>query len=149
MQESFKGEVIHTSEFINAKNNAGKKVVIIGAATSAHDVAADHVLNGVGEVVRRCFTEPNRSNALTYFEDDVSTAANTCDDSEEWCSSSHSPWVLVPLWSWEVLILSIAYREGGPPPAIPDLITNSLPRLVLRSLMQGLTRYIGHLDKCV
>ena len=43
---------MHTSEFITAKNNAGKKVVIIGAGTSAHDVAADHVENGVGEVVR-------------------------------------------------------------------------------------------------
>jgi len=52
MQESFKGEIIHTSEFISARNNAGKKVVIIGAGTSAHDVAADHVENGVGEVVR-------------------------------------------------------------------------------------------------
>ena len=43
---------MHTSEFISANNNAGKKVVIIGAGTSAHDVAADHVENGVGEVVR-------------------------------------------------------------------------------------------------
>ena len=52
MQETFKGEVIHTSEFVSAKNNAGKKVVIIGSGTSAHDVAADHVENNVGEVVR-------------------------------------------------------------------------------------------------
>jgi len=52
VQESFKGEVIHTSEFLNAKNSAGKKVVIIGAGTSAHDVAADLVRDDVGEVVR-------------------------------------------------------------------------------------------------
>jgi len=43
---------MHSSKFISARNNAGKKVVIIGAGTSAHDVAADHVKNGVGEVVR-------------------------------------------------------------------------------------------------
>lgn len=51
-QESFEGEIIHTSKFTSAKNNSGKKVVIIGAGSSAHDVAADHVENGVGEVVR-------------------------------------------------------------------------------------------------
>ena len=51
-QESFKGEIIHTSKFTNAKNNAGKRVVIIGAGSSAHDVAMDHVENDVVEVVR-------------------------------------------------------------------------------------------------
>ena len=52
-QESFKGEIIHSSLFRNAKKNAGKKVLIIGAGVSAHDIAADHVEHGVGEVVRR------------------------------------------------------------------------------------------------
>ena len=51
-QESFKGEIFHTAEFVNAKNNVGKKVVIIGTGVSAHDVAADHVENGVSEIVR-------------------------------------------------------------------------------------------------
>ena len=50
-KERFKGKIIHTSEFVNAKKNAGKKVVIIGAGTSAHDVAADYVKDGAGEVV--------------------------------------------------------------------------------------------------
>ena len=51
-QGKFKGEVLHTTEFTSANKNAGKKVVIIGAGNSAHDVAEDHVNNGVGEVVR-------------------------------------------------------------------------------------------------
>ena len=51
-QENFKGEILHTTEFVSANNNAGKKVVIIGTGTSAHDVAEDHVKNGVGEIVR-------------------------------------------------------------------------------------------------
>ena len=51
-QGKFKGEILHTTEFTSANKNAGKKVVIIGAGTSAHDVAEDHVKSGAGEVVR-------------------------------------------------------------------------------------------------
>ena len=48
---------------------------------------------------------------------------------------------------YEVLIIPIAYREGGPPAATVDLITNSLPRLVLRTLMQGIIRHAENLDR--
>ena len=53
------------------------------------------------------------------------------------------------MWSQEVLIPLAAYHEGGPPPAIPDLVSDSYPRLVTRALMQSFVQYIGSLDKCV
>lgn len=39
--QSFTGEVLHTSEFSSGANYAGKKVLIVGVGTSAHDVALD------------------------------------------------------------------------------------------------------------
>ena len=48
-----------------------------------------------------------------------------------------------------MLTLSIAYHEGGPPAAIPDLVGNSIPRLVVRPLLQALTLHAENLDKSV
>ena len=90
-QESFKGEIFHTAEFVNAKNNVGKKVVIIGTGVSAHDVAADHVENGVSEIVRYppVWLSWICSSLLTRFEDNVPAPANVCDYPEGWYSTSH------------------------------------------------------------
>ena len=49
LQEIFKGEMIHTSKFKSAEENAGKRVLVIGAGTSGHDVAWEHVNHGAGE----------------------------------------------------------------------------------------------------
>ena len=126
-------------------------MVIIGAGSSAHDVAMDHVENDVGEVVRyhlfhrvgwvestntfrrRCINDGRRTSSLRALAFQSSPVVR----------------LLVPVWLQEALTISIAYHEGGPPPAIPDLITSSYPRLVARSLMQGATHYIGNLDRCV
>ncbi|KAF5392789.1 hypothetical protein D9757_000854 [Collybiopsis confluens] len=45
--ESFKGQILHSSEHKLASDHAGKKVVVIGSCTSAHDIASDYSLNGV------------------------------------------------------------------------------------------------------
>lgn len=42
------GIILHSTEHKRAANHKGKKVVVIGACTSAHDIAADYCLNGVG-----------------------------------------------------------------------------------------------------
>ena len=47
-QEEFEGEVIHAFEYTTAKKYAGKKVVVVGAATSGHDIAFDMANHGVG-----------------------------------------------------------------------------------------------------
>ena len=47
-QEEFEGEIIHAFEYTTAKKHAGKKVVVIGAATSGHDIAFDLANHDVG-----------------------------------------------------------------------------------------------------
>ncbi|GJE89306.1 Flavin-containing monooxygenase [Phanerochaete sordida] len=46
-QDEFKGPIIHSTEFKSGKDMVGKKVVIIGACTSAHDIASDCADYGV------------------------------------------------------------------------------------------------------
>ncbi|KAJ7648037.1 hypothetical protein FB45DRAFT_895095, partial [Roridomyces roridus] len=45
--ERFKGETLHSTQHKRATDHLGKKVVIIGACTSAHDIAADYYDHGV------------------------------------------------------------------------------------------------------
>lgn len=45
--EKFKGETLHSTQHKKALDHAGKKVVIIGACTSAHDIAYDYYNHGV------------------------------------------------------------------------------------------------------
>ncbi|KAH9920544.1 FAD/NAD(P)-binding domain-containing protein [Epithele typhae] len=46
-QEEYQGTVLHSTQHGSAKDHLGKKVIIVGAATSAHDVAADYAEHGV------------------------------------------------------------------------------------------------------
>ncbi|THU96531.1 FAD/NAD(P)-binding domain-containing protein [Dendrothele bispora CBS 962.96] len=45
--DKFKGKILHSTEYYLASEFTGKKVFVIGACTSAHDIAADCCLNGV------------------------------------------------------------------------------------------------------
>ncbi|PPQ97225.1 hypothetical protein CVT26_000750 [Gymnopilus dilepis] len=45
--ERFKGEILHSSQHRRALDHAGKKVVVVGACTSAHDIAEDYYRHGV------------------------------------------------------------------------------------------------------
>ena len=45
--KDFQGDVLHTAEFTNGANWRGKKALVIGTGTSAHDVAQDLHCNGV------------------------------------------------------------------------------------------------------
>jgi thioredoxin reductase len=49
LQEEYEGEVVHSLEYTTAKNYIGKKVIVVGAATSGHDVAFDLANHGVGQ----------------------------------------------------------------------------------------------------
>ncbi|THH30839.1 hypothetical protein EUX98_g3351 [Antrodiella citrinella] len=40
-RENFRGQVMHSGEFTSAKDYIGKKVVVVGACTSGHDIAYD------------------------------------------------------------------------------------------------------------
>ncbi|CCM05743.1 uncharacterized protein FIBRA_07975 [Fibroporia radiculosa] len=46
-RDEFEGLVLHSTQFRSGKDHIGKKVVIVGAATSAHDVAFDYAEHGV------------------------------------------------------------------------------------------------------
>ncbi|KAI0344326.1 FAD/NAD(P)-binding domain-containing protein [Trametopsis cervina] len=41
-REEFQGQVLHSTEHHSAKDHAGKKVVVVGACVSAHDICSDY-----------------------------------------------------------------------------------------------------------
>jgi len=43
----FKGQILHSSRHKNATDHLGKKIVVVGACTSAHDICADYYEHGV------------------------------------------------------------------------------------------------------
>ncbi|KAJ7023508.1 hypothetical protein C8F04DRAFT_180560 [Mycena alexandri] len=45
--KKFNGQILHSTQHKRATDHAGKKVVIIGACTSAHDIAVDYYEHGV------------------------------------------------------------------------------------------------------
>ncbi|KAF8209052.1 hypothetical protein K438DRAFT_1573180 [Mycena galopus ATCC 62051] len=45
--EIFKGQILHSTEHKRATDHVGKKVLIVGACTSAHDIAVDYHEHGV------------------------------------------------------------------------------------------------------
>ncbi|KAJ6526586.1 hypothetical protein DFH09DRAFT_995693 [Mycena vulgaris] len=45
--ERFKGELKHSLNHRRAEDHAGKRVVVVGAATSGHDIAADYANHGI------------------------------------------------------------------------------------------------------
>ncbi|CCM02709.1 uncharacterized protein FIBRA_04815 [Fibroporia radiculosa] len=46
-RDEFRGQVLHSTQHRSARDHVGKKVVIVGAASSAHDIAADYAEHGV------------------------------------------------------------------------------------------------------
>ncbi|KAJ6502848.1 hypothetical protein C8R47DRAFT_1007901 [Mycena vitilis] len=45
--DMFKGDILHSTQHKRAEDHLGKKVVVVGACTSAHDIAADYYEHGV------------------------------------------------------------------------------------------------------
>ena len=48
-QDVFEGKIIHSSQFVSAREHEGKEVVVIGACASGHDIASDHYTHGISE----------------------------------------------------------------------------------------------------
>lgn len=64
--ETFAGPQLHSSEFASGEGMAGKRVIIVGANNSAHDIAADLVANGARAVmIQRSSTLIIRQSTLT------------------------------------------------------------------------------------
>ncbi|KAF8625300.1 hypothetical protein AX15_005434 [Amanita polypyramis BW_CC] len=47
-KEAFKGQILHSTQFKRGSDHIGKKVVIIGSGTFAHDIAQDLYEEGIG-----------------------------------------------------------------------------------------------------
>ncbi|MCQ9343501.1 NAD(P)-binding domain-containing protein [Corynebacterium kozikiae] len=84
-QDTFAGEIRHSSEHPGGSADAGKHVVILGANNSAHDIAADLYANGAKPVmVQRSSTHIVQSDTLMeevfgplYSEDAVEAGLDT------------------------------------------------------------------------
>ncbi|KAA1476299.1 FAD/NAD-P-binding domain-containing protein [Dentipellis sp. KUC8613] len=46
-EDTFAGQILHSSEHKSARDHIGKKVVVVGACTSGHDICADYYNHGV------------------------------------------------------------------------------------------------------
>jgi len=60
--------MIHSSKFKTAEENAGKRVLVVGAGTSGHDITWEHVNCGAGEHTSR------RLISIIGFESYLTTA---------------------------------------------------------------------------
>jgi putative flavoprotein involved in K+ transport len=70
--ESFGGEVIHSSQYSDGSKYAGKRVVVIGSASSGHDVSVDLWEAGADvTMVQRSPTTVVRSETLMEFAFDI------------------------------------------------------------------------------
>lgn len=49
-QNGFKGQVVHSSAYMNGEAWAGKKAIVVGTANSGHDMAQDLYLSGAASV---------------------------------------------------------------------------------------------------
>ncbi|MDF2097390.1 NAD(P)/FAD-dependent oxidoreductase [Aquibaculum arenosum] len=71
-QEDFRGEVLHSSQYSDGSGYAGKKVVVIGAASSGHDVSVDLWEAGAEvTMIQRSPTTVVRSETLMKFAFDI------------------------------------------------------------------------------
>ena len=60
--------MVHTSQFKSAEENAGKRVLVVGAGTSGHDIAWDHVNHGAGKYLERLITNAGSEERSTTAE---------------------------------------------------------------------------------
>lgn len=98
--ENFKGEILHSSHYSDGLKFAGKKVAVIGAASSAHDVAVDLWEAGADvTMVQRSATTVVRSETLmelafdTYCEQ---AAADGLDVDKADMLGAATPFALQP-----------------------------------------------------
>ena len=66
--DSFRGTIVHSSRFSGGEGWRGRKCVVVGASTSAHDICADLWENGAGvTMVQRSPTIVATSDALMEY----------------------------------------------------------------------------------
>ncbi|KAF9552961.1 FAD/NAD-P-binding domain-containing protein [Agrocybe pediades] len=96
----FEGSIIHSSQYKLPKAYLGKKVLVVGAGNSAHDIASDMARNGID---------------VTLFQ-------------------RSSTFIMDLDKGWKYLGGAL-YNEGGPPVDLADLLSQSIPPLLLEGGM--------------
>ncbi|KAG2364046.1 hypothetical protein BDR07DRAFT_1355674 [Suillus spraguei] len=88
---SFKGSSMHSSEFKSAANHIGKKAIVVGCGSSAHDIAQDFCNHGVDiTMYQRSSTSVISAKSVatmlgTMYKDDFPTGlADTYNTSLPW-----------------------------------------------------------------
>lgn len=114
-QELFKGEIYHSSKHTSADSVPDlhtKKIVVIGASTSGHDVSQDFASHGAKDV-----TMVQRHPIFSLSAE-----------------------------AWETLQLGL-WNMDGITTEEADLVGNSIPLAVARTMSIGLTRAMADFDK--
>ncbi|TCD67475.1 hypothetical protein EIP91_012336 [Steccherinum ochraceum] len=75
-RDEFRGEVMHSEKYSNARSYVGKKIIIVGGCTSAHDIAVDFADLGIdvtmfqrSSTLMEKITDLQKSLAPLYRED--------------------------------------------------------------------------------
>ncbi|PPQ73074.1 hypothetical protein CVT26_014640 [Gymnopilus dilepis] len=108
-ESSFQGSIIHSSQYKRAEPYRGKKVLVIGAGNSGHDIASDLAKEGIDVTLLQ------RS----------STFVMNLDKGWKYIGGAFE---LVSSMNGSRAAL---YHEGGPPVETADLLTHSMPHLLL------------------
>ena len=98
--DGFKGEILHSSRYADSSKYKGKKAVVIGAASSGHDVAVDLWEAGADvTIVQRSATTVVRSETLMELAFDIyseQAAANGIDVDKADLIAAAIPFALQP-----------------------------------------------------
>ncbi|KAH7107868.1 FAD/NAD-binding domain-containing protein [Auriculariales sp. MPI-PUGE-AT-0066] len=117
-QDIFKGTIIHSSAFKTGRDFVGKKVLVVGACTSGHDVSAD--LHAAGVDV----TMLQRNSTFVMSTDKG-----------------------VPIFYKARLTIVDMYTEDGPGPDRGDRLFDSYPFAFFELMHQRITKDIRSADK--
>ncbi|KAF8345497.1 hypothetical protein F5887DRAFT_1158732 [Amanita rubescens] len=128
-EEKFRGQILHSVQYKRATDHAGKKVVVVGACTSAHDIACDCYTHGID------VTMYQRSS--TY----VMTTKNGFD-------IFFKGWLVYQqtVFCYKISASGL-YCEDGPPTDIADRLSASFPHFMNIELARRSTARVAELDR--
>ena len=129
-------------------DHAGKKVLIVGACTSAHDIATDYYNNGIGKfkyLYPLLCIDTEHVIDVTMFQRSSTYIMST---EKGWPTLFQSSSVWSPKHCCTYIHKPLAtYWEGGPPVDVADRINASWPHHNAVGLHQRMAGHVAHLDK--
>lgn len=99
--DNFKGEVVHSSEFVTGKTWAGKRALVIGTGNSGHDIAQDLFVAGAESVAimqrgPTCVVSLEPSAAISYS---IYAEGRSVEDTDLMAAAIPYP-VLIETYQW-------------------------------------------------